>query len=184
MAMTAIFIDGGYLNALLKHEFSSVAIDYEALVRRILGSDELLRTYYYHCLPFQSATPTDSERTRFSNRDRFLQGINRLPQFDIRLGKLLRQYDREGNPIYKQKRVDTPLSIDLVLLAVKQRIARAVLITGDSDFLPAVRVARDEGVVVALCHGTRYHNELWDACDERIKIDDEFIRTIRPRQLP
>lgn len=182
MPDVAMFIDGGYLNAILHNEFGDARIHYRALVEEIigeLGRLDLLRAYYYHCPPYQSNPPTPEESQRFSQMDRFFNTLRRLPRFEVRLGKLARYYDDQGNAVFKQKRVDILMGVDLVLLAVKQRISHAVLITGDSDLLPAIEVARNERVVVHLYHGETYHNELWDACDERVRIDEAFVSAIR-----
>ena len=44
------------------------------------------------------------------------------------------------------------LGMDLVLHASKGHVSNAILLTGDSDFVPAVQLARREGVVVCLVH--------------------------------
>jgi hypothetical protein len=51
MARAAIFIDGAYLDFGLRDEFHRVKIDYHALARELTAGKELLRTYYYNCLP-------------------------------------------------------------------------------------------------------------------------------------
>ncbi len=43
-----------------------------------------------------------------------------------------------GQPIFQQKRVDMMLGVDMALLALKQRVDRMVILTGDSDTIPAV----------------------------------------------
>ena len=78
-----------------------------------------------------------------------------------------------------KERVDVMLGVDLVYLSAKQRITDAVLIAGDSDFLPAVEAAQDEGVLIHLFHGKTPHNELYLRCDERSSIDQQFIDAIR-----
>ncbi len=69
MRQVAIFIDGGYLDKLLRNEFDGLRINYETFSREILaqihGDAYLLRTYYYHCLPYQSNPPTQEESERF-----------------------------------------------------------------------------------------------------------------------
>jgi uncharacterized LabA/DUF88 family protein len=122
------------------------------------------------------------EAQRFGRAQSFISHLNRLPRFTVRLGKLaLRGRKDDGTPILVQKRVDIMLGVDLVLLSAKQQISDAILLAGDSDFLPAVIVARDEGVAVHLYHFTRSqpHRELWDACDERTAIDQALIDRIR-----
>ena len=145
--------------------------------------DDLLRTYYYHCLPYQSPTPTQEEAARFARRQRFFHALSRLDRFEVREGKLaLRGWDRTtGKPILEQKRVDIKLAVDLVLLATKHQITRAVLVTGDSDFLPAIQASKNEGVVIHLCHGVgehRPHRELWDAADTRTAITETLIKGV------
>jgi uncharacterized LabA/DUF88 family protein len=80
---------------------------------------------------------------------------------------------------YEQKRVDILLGVDLVQLAAKHRITDAALIAGDSDFLPAIEVAKSEGVVVHLFHGRAPHDDLRICCDERTRIDRSLVEAIR-----
>jgi hypothetical protein len=60
MARIAIFIDGAYLAKVLR-EFGEPKISFDALVKRVTAGADLLRTYYYDCLPYQSPQPTDEE---------------------------------------------------------------------------------------------------------------------------
>lgn len=179
MNRCAIFIDGAYLEFVLKEEFCRPPIDFAVLANRIVGARELLRTYFYDCLPYQSARPTPEERERFARRQRFHHALNRIPQFEVRLGKLEFRGTQDGRPIFEQKRVDILLGVDLVQLAAKHQISDAMVLAGDSDFLPAIEIAKQEGVVVHLFHGASPHNELLTRCDERIRIDDEFVGAIR-----
>ena len=45
-----------------------------------------------------------------------------------------------------QKGVDMKLGIDIVSVALKQQVSQIVLISGDSDFVPAAKIARREGI--------------------------------------
>jgi uncharacterized LabA/DUF88 family protein len=181
MSRTAVFIDAAYLQFVLKEEFGRPSIEFSVLVSRMTGSRELLRAYYYDCLPYQSATPTDEERERFAKRQKFHHALSRIPRFDIRLGKLEKRGTEGGKPVFEQKRVDILLSVDLVQLAAKHQITDAMIIAGDSDFLPAIEVAKQEGVVVHLYHGAYPHNDLVQRCDERTRIDADFIAAIKRR---
>ena len=46
----------------------------------------------------------------------------------------------------KQKGVDMKIGIDIASLAYKKQVDRIVLIAGDSDFVPAAKLARREGI--------------------------------------
>ena len=110
-----------------------------------------------------------SERRKASNFDSFIAYLKKSPRFEIRLGRL-QKIGRE----FKQKGVDVCFSLDLVKLSCKGIIDKAILVTGDSDFVPAVNVAKEEGIVTILYYSKNppmyVHNELLDACDEKYEI--------------
>ena len=181
MSRVASFIDGGYLDYALRNEFNMARIDYGKLAEHLAGGVDVLRTYYYHCLPYQGNPPTTQESERLSSMQRFLSQLERIPRFSVRLGKLAYRGQREdGTRIFEQKRVDIQLGVDLVELSAKQQITHAVVLTGDSDFLPAISVAKREGVMVKLayCPGSPPHNELWSECDERLELTAEVVQGI------
>jgi uncharacterized LabA/DUF88 family protein len=179
MSRIAIFIDGAYLDFLLKDEFKLAKIRHDALAAKMAQGTEILRTYYYNCPPYQSSTPTDDERDRFARAQRFYTALDRLPRYEVRLGRLaLRGFNQIGEPIFEQKRVDLMLGVDLALLSGKGQITDAALLAGDSDLIPAVVAAKSQGVVVHLFHGPSYHKDLWDHADERTVITLDFIRAI------
>src|SRR6185312_13121662 len=93
MSRIAVFIDGAYLEFVLRQEFGAPRVDFELLARRLSDGRNLLRTYYYDCLPFRSETPTDDERLRFSRRQAFHAALTRIPRFQLRLGQLARRQD-------------------------------------------------------------------------------------------
>lgn len=116
---------------------------------------------------------------------RFFRGLRRTPRIEVREGRLAyRGLDSQGQPIFEQKRVDLQLGVDLAILAGKRLIDYAIIITGDSDFIPAIEAAKNEGVVVCVAHGARAHDELLDAADERIRIDQSIIATSQRAALP
>ena len=166
----AVFIDGGYLDHLRDHR-NLGRLDLEKLVHSVVGEGELLRAYYYTCMPFLSKPPTEEERSRYAKKDQFLSVVRRLPRFEVRLGKI----QRIGDEV-RQKRVDILLAIELVSLAWKRNIDWAVVVAGDSDFVPAVEQAKDAGVVVRLLYfHESCHDELLDAVDERVEITQDMV---------
>lgn len=180
MGSAAIFVDGGYFDR-VSRDCGSPRIDFGKLATELSKPDDLLRTYYYHCLPYRSPVPTLEEEERYAKKQIFFNALNRLNRFEVREGKLeYRGTDRESSrPIFEQKRVDIFLGVDLVSLAVKNRITRAILITGDSDFLPAIKAAKHEGVLIHLFHGTgpqQPHRDLWEEVDERTVITPELLQ--------
>ena len=121
MARLAIFIDGGYAAKIAENHLR-FRIDYAKLsnaIRDVIseGSAEpldLLRTYFYDCLPYQSERPTPEEATRFSRKRSFFAVLQRLPKYNVREGRLRhRGQDANGVPIFQQKRVDLMIGLDV-----------------------------------------------------------------------
>lgn len=56
--------------------------------------------------------------------------------------------------MFQQKHVDLMLGVDMALLASKDRIAKVALLSGDSDFTPAIEAVKNEGVLATLWHGS------------------------------
>ncbi|MFT2606225.1 NYN domain-containing protein [Helicobacter pylori] len=50
----------------------------------------------------------------------------------------------------KQKGVDIKIGLDIATLALKKLVQKIVLISGDSDFVPASKLARVEGIIFTL----------------------------------
>ncbi len=178
----ALFIDGAYLEKITK-TFSNKKIDHSKLVSRMTEDRSLIRCYYYDCLPYKSSPPKDDENTRFSQKEKFFKRLRHLDNFTVRLGKLaFRGVSQNGKEIFEQKRVDVYLATDLVLYSTKHLITHAGLLAGDSDYLPAIEISQSEGVVVTLFYtqersvGT--HNELIEAVDRRVIIDEKFLDQI------
>ena len=184
MGTCAIYIDGGYLDKVLQNEYPQTKVDVGQLVERMRASDTLLRAYYYHCMPYRSDPPTTDEERRYASKRRFIDALSYIPRFQVRLGHLNFQgLTDSGQPIFQQKRVDMMLGVDMALLAVKQRVDRMALLTGDSDTIPAVEAVKPEGIVVTLWHGplkgrSSPSRDLYQIVDERIEIDQAMIDAV------
>ena len=180
MGRCAILLDGAYLDRVQADDFGNAHVDIGKFGDELAGDMERLRTYYYHCMPFQSTTPTLQEKARHASMDKFIYNLKKLPRFQFRQGKL----QRIGGE-YKQKRVDILMAVDLVRMSSRRQIEKAVLVTGDSDLVPAVEAARDEGVVVVVYYSPNSrHDELLQACDERYEITKELIEKTRHIVVP
>ena len=176
MVRSAVFIDGGYFSKVLRIAFKSTKIDFEKFSDVLCEDCERLRTYYYDCMPYQSDPPTEEQSRRYAAHDQFIYNLKRLRRFEVRLGKLI--YIPSMNE-YVQKRVDVLFSVDLVRMSWDHQIGKAILVTGDSDFVPAIQAAKDAGVLTVLCYskasGVSALDELLYACDERKEITAELI---------
>ena len=184
MGQVTVFMDGGYMDKVMFYDHGNKRLDYGKLVSVMAQPDDLLRAYYYHCLPYQSNPPTEEESQRFAAKQKFYTALNRLPRFQVRLGKLVyRGIAQNGERIFVQKRVDTMVGVDMALLAAKGKINRIVLFSGDADLIPAVEAVKSEGVLVTLWHGsisvhTSPSEELYNICDERLLLTADMVSRV------
>lgn len=66
-----------------------------------------------------------------------------------------------GDDVYfplRQKGVDMKIGLDIASMTLKRQVDTIVLVTGDSDFVPAAKVARREGVEFIL-------DPMWQSVD-------------------
>jgi uncharacterized LabA/DUF88 family protein len=144
----------------------------------VLEGEELFRIYFYDCPPYEESgcNPLDPGRRidfgagPVARRKRKLQQrLSVMSSVAFRRGELLlkgwrlreqalRTWAREPRhptardlePDFTQKRVDMKIGLDVAWLASKQIVDRLILVTGDSDFIPAMKFARREGTQVVL----------------------------------
>ena len=152
----AIFIDGGYFINQIRE--GAEPVDYGVLstylltpLRRQMPID-LLRAYFYDCAPWMSPEPGEDEIRRMEAHRGFVDEIERTNRWQVRLGKLEKRWDG-SREYFEQKRVDVLLSVDLVRHAAAGHIQHAILLAGDSDFIPAIAAAKESGVTISLWGG-------------------------------
>ncbi len=103
--------------------------------------------------------------------ERFISNLKRLPRFEVKLGRLQIIGGR-----FKQKMIDVLISLDIVNMCFANQVQQIILVAGDSDFVPAIKKAKNCGAVVHLFyHPESVHNELLDEIDELHPIDEELI---------
>lgn len=74
----------------------------------------------------------------------------------------------------RQKQVDMKLGLDVASLAYKRQVDRIVLIAGDSDFVPAAKLARREGIDFVL-------DPLWNPIDPDLKEHIDGLKSFWPK---
>lgn len=171
-----IFIDGAYLQTQMKN--NNVEADYLHIADHLLAPLrasfplDLLRCYYYYCPPYMSQEPTEDELKRMEVHEAFVAELQSLGRWAVRLGKLQKRWEGQRE-VYEQKRVDVLLSVDMVRHAAAGHIQHAVLVAGDSDFVPAVEAAKEHGVTVSLWCGQAktVHKDLIALADEVYAFD-------------
>lgn len=143
-------------------------------------TDELYRIFFYDCPPLTkklhypiSGKSLDLSKTPEAIfRNAVHDELQKIRKVAIRLGRLnelvewklkpeatkaLRKNDGNYVPSdadfeidTKQKGVDMRLGLDVASMAFKKQVNQIVLVAADADFVPAVKLARREGIDVVL----------------------------------
>lgn len=80
-------------------------------------------------------------------------------------------------PDIKQKGVDMKIGVDIASLAYKKQVEQIVLIAGDSDFVPAAKLARREGIDFVLDPlGAPIKAELFEHIDGKRSCGDPYAK--------
>ena len=75
--------------------------------------------------------------------------------------------DSDVNANLRQKGVDMRIGLDIASLTLKKLVSIIVLVSGDSDFVPAARLARREGATVILDPlRQEVADDLWEHVDQ------------------
>ncbi|NOS88450.1 MAG: NYN domain-containing protein [Methylococcaceae bacterium] len=175
-------------------------IDFAERLKRheILQQMSLHRIYYYDSPPLTERVkvPLSTERMNFAttplakNNSALLQKLSHAPYFALRLGevafrgwklnqKILNDSHEtitiskdDLSPNITQKGVDMRIGLDIASLTLKKQAHVIVLVTGDSDFVPAMKFARREGAQLFLvCLGHEVKDDLIQHSDMSLKID-------------
>lgn len=177
----AIFIDGAYLLSFLKRHglkprYNELADFFMKPIRKSVQLD-LLRCYFYYCPPWMSPEPTENEKKRMEEHNDFMSEIESLQRWGVRLGKLQRRWEG-GREYFEQKRVDVLLSVDMVRHSAAGHIQHAIVIAGDSDFIPAIELTKESGATVTLWYGdpNTIHKDL-------IQVSD-IVHQMEPKKVP
>lgn len=76
-----------------------------------------------------------------------------------------------------QKGVDMRIGLDIASMAYKKQVSQIVLISGDSDFVPAAKLARREGIDFVLDPlGSRIKDSLMEHIDGKRTVDPAFLQ--------
>ncbi|WP_457639585.1 LabA-like NYN domain-containing protein [Persephonella sp.] len=154
-----IFIDGG--NMFHASNSLKLKINYKKLIDILKKDRWLLRAYFYTGIP--SGDLPKEVREQLKKQQGFL---NELQNMGIKVKTMPLKKTPEG---YIEKGIDILIATDMITLAFRDAYDTAVLVSGDSDFLPVVEKVQELGKRVEIASFKKTSSY------ELRKISDEFI---------
>ncbi|WP_423792146.1 NYN domain-containing protein [Methanocaldococcus indicus] len=131
------------------------------LIKRIINPDEeIFRIYVYLSEPLREAKcgkeiycieQDEHGRNLYLETINFINDLKAEDYVLIRKGKtVFRGFNRNNKPIFIQKQVDLLIGLDMYKLSSDKIVDRIILLSLDTDLIPAIKVARDNGVQIVL----------------------------------
>lgn len=167
----AILIDGGYLRVVARGALGRICTPdiIEAVAHACVDpadGERLFRVLYYDCSPYNGSQrlPVSGDIHTFTASDHWLKDLAARNCFAVRLGELKfrgykpRQIPTQGRaltdadfaPDFEQKGVDMRIGLDIATFSQTRAVERVILVTNDTDFIPAMKHARKAGLQVVL----------------------------------
>ena len=138
-----------------------------------------------------------SEQARFRNE--FFEELKKKRKVALRLGYLRESKNwlirprltkelfkkniaiddlKEDDVFYelRQKGIDIKIGVDIASMAIKRLADRIVLISGDSDFVPAAKLARREGIDFIL-------DPMWNPIDDNLFEHIDGLKSTCPKPV-
>lgn len=188
---SALLIDGGHLRACAKaagHTFDVSFI--ERFASRCISQEEYLFRVLYYDSPLyrgRQTQPISKAPKEFKASDTWLNDLAKIERFAVRRGTLaFRGWKLKGeppvgreledgdfSPVFEQKGVDMRVGLDIATISDRRSVDQIILVSGDTDMIPAMKHARKAGVEIRLIQlpGSR-------ALHDQLLAHSDTVRTV------
>lgn len=134
----AIFIDGSNLYHNLKR--FNIKTKFEEIIKKVETKRQVVDIFYYTALLDKL---TNEEK--YKEHKRFLDKIKNIPNFHIVLCNLRKVILEDGSMNFAIKGDDIYLATDLIKGSYESLYDIAIIISGDADFIPAIKLVQKNG---------------------------------------
>lgn len=187
MSRIAILIDGNNFYKGCQLNFNRTDVDFRKLGQKFCShlGGELLRIYYYNAYVSKTIDPLG-----FGKQQKFFDNLRATPFITLKLGHLVYHRIRNEQGISSQyfpteKGIDVQIAVDMIRLSLLKACETIVLVSGDSDYIHAVRFTKDLGCNLYIASfPLGGSNELRNEGDGSIVMDMNFIQDCFIRPTP
>lgn len=172
----AVFIDGNNfyfgLRKLYGKNKSLKHFDFEKFAQFLAGEHKVIGIYYYNAL-----LDREHNAEKYGSQKEFFGKLKQIPNFNLILCKLLKRGIIGTNKFYYIiKEDDIHMAVDMVENACDNNFDIAILVSGDGDFVPAVRsVKKKNKFVKNIYFKNSSSRNLKNFCDESLELTKENL---------
>jgi uncharacterized LabA/DUF88 family protein len=176
MKRIAIFIDGNNFYYGLRNiygKFKSLKLfNFEKFTNYIAENNEIVGIYYYN-----AQLDKTLDLNKYNSQKEFFDKLKAIPKLNLVLCKLLkRKLLGTDKYYYVLKEDDIHMAVDIVEGACEDWYDIALVISGDGDFVPAIKsVQRKEKLVKNIYFKFNASRNLKSTCHSSFEITKEFL---------
>jgi len=176
MKRVAVFIDGNNfyfgLRKIYGKDKSLKNFDFQKFANFLAGNGKIVDIFYYNAQLDREFNPK-----KFKSQKEFFNKLKAIPNFNLILCKLLKRNITGTNKYYYiLKEDDIHMAVDMVDGSADDNFDTAILVSGDGDFVPAVRsVKRRNKKVENIYFKGSSSKTLKNYCDKSLELTREIL---------
>jgi len=176
MKRVSIFIDGNNfyygLRKIYGKDKSLKKFNFENFYKFLAKEREIIEIFYYNAKLDQSK---DSEK--YKSQKQFFDKLKKISNFNLVLCRLLkRKIKGTDKYYYVLKEDDINMAVDIVEGAADNKFDTAIIVSGDGDFVPAVKsVKKRNKIVENIYFKNSSSRNLKMICDKSLELTKEIL---------
>ena len=173
----AIFIDGSNFYHSVKDSFNAHdnQVDFRKLIE-FLRKDNLLIGVYYYNAPLDRGYNEEI----YWKQQKFFDELRKIPGFHVILCNMRKTKKPDGKFEFAVKGDDVYLATDMVSFAYENTYDTAILVSGDGDFVPAIKRVQKLGKKVENAYFSISRSDfLRNVCNSSVVLDSIMKTCIR-----
>jgi len=164
----SIFIDGSNLyNSLKQYKIKK---KFQEIINFLAKEENIVDIFYY-----TASLDITFDEEKYWKHQRFLEKLRKIPKFNVVLCTLKKSIEKDDSIKFTIKGDDIYLANDLIKGAYENFYDTAIIVSGDEDFIPAIKTvqALNKKVINAFFHKSS-SNALRGVCDDCINLGKEL----------
>jgi len=144
----SVYIDGAnfyYGLKTINKRYSDIFFDFEKFLKWITSKSELIKIYYYNA-PLKE----NLNKHVYWNQVSLFNRLKKIPKCKVVLCKRQKRVDIDNSEYYVIKGDDIHLSLDMLRDVCKNKYDKAILISGDGEFISLIDYVKEEGKEVEI----------------------------------
>lgn len=176
MKRVAIFIDGNNFYHGLKYIYKDskklIEFNFNKFSNFLAKNRKIVNIFYYNAQLDKS-----KNLGKYESQQRFFNKLRKIPNFNLVLCKLLkRKIKGTKKHYYVLKEDDIHMAVDMVEGASDDDFDIAIVVSGDGDFVPAVKsVKKRKKIVENIYFRKTSSRNLKQHCDKSLKLTKEIL---------